>query len=342
MYKYMISLLVAFIVSCIMTPFAIKLAHKIGAIDVPKDNRRVHKKPIPRMGGLAIFLGFVVSILVTLPIDKKIIGLIAGSTVIVIMGIMDDTKPLSPKQKFMGQLIAAVILVSVGISIEGFGNPITDKWIGFPLYLSIPVTIIWVVGITNTVNLIDGLDGLAAGVASIAALSLAYITYIQNPNNIVVMVLTLSVAGSAIGFLPYNFNPAKVFMGDTGSLFLGYILSAISILGVLKGATAIATIVPVLALGLPIFDTAFAIIRRFLNGKPIFEADKGHLHHRLLSRGLGQRRTVLTLYLISALLGASAVLISNNQFAYCFIIIFFLTTTLYRSIGKESIRGKNK
>lgn len=335
--KYWIVFCIAGIVSFSMTPLAKKLAYKVGAIDVPKDDRRVHKKPIPRMGGLAIYLGFVVSVTIGMDIDKRIMGILIGGTLIMLMGIMDDINPLSAKVKLAIQIVSALILIFYsGLKIEMINIPFVDtamdfKKLGVPVaMISIPVTIFWIVGITNTINLIDGLDGLAAGVASIAALTLFYVSLpyaIERSNT---PFLTLAVAGAALGFLPYNFNPAKIFMGDTGSLFLGYMLAAISVEGFVKSATAataIATIVPVLALGLPIFDTTFAILRRALNGKPIMEPDKGHLHHRLLSTGMGQKRTVLTLYGISTIFGISAALISNNK-SWEFLFVVGVTSIL--------------
>ncbi|QEK13691.1 undecaprenyl/decaprenyl-phosphate alpha-N-acetylglucosaminyl 1-phosphate transferase [Crassaminicella thermophila] len=315
-----------------MTPLAKKLAYKLGAIDVPKDDRRVHKSPIPRMGGLAIYLGFLVSVLVALPLDKKMIGMLIGGTLIVLMGIVDDIKPLSAKTKLAGQLISAIILVYCGMKIGKLNIPFTDIQIKFQL-LSIPVTIFWIVGITNTINLIDGLDGLAAGVAIIAALSLSYVAYVNGRYETAIM--TLAIAGASMGFLPYNFNPAKIFMGDTGSLFLGYMLAAISIDGLIKGATAIATVVPVLALGLPIFDTTFAILRRAINGRPIMQPDKGHLHHKLLSTGMGQKRTVLILYAISSVFGVSAALMSSSKSWDSLFLIIAASALMYISMGMQ-------
>ncbi|WP_427337894.1 glycosyltransferase family 4 protein [Caloranaerobacter sp. DY30410] len=303
---------VALITAYFLTPFAKWVANKIGAIDVPKDNRRVHKKPIPRLGGLAIYLAVVFSMLIFLPIDRTVISIIIGSTIIVITGIVDDTKSISPKLKLFAQIVAASVLVVGGIRIEFLTNPF-DKGDGL-LYLkvfSIPITIFWVVGITNTMNLIDGLDGLAAGVGAISALSLLFVA--SKFGYVPVMILCAILAGSALGFLPHNFNPAKIFMGDTGALFLGYMLSVIAILGVMKSVAAITIIIPILALGLPIFDTTFAIFRRIINGRPIMEADKGHLHHRLLDRGLSQKQTVLILYMISILLGILAFILTGME-----------------------------
>lgn len=332
MNKYFFVFFIAAMGSFLMTPLAKKLAYKVGAIDVPKDERRVHKKPIPRMGGVAIYLGFVTSVIMSVGLDQKIIGMLIGGTLIVLMGIVDDIKPLSAKVKLVGQIISALVLVKFGMRIEMLNIPFVDMQINFQM-LSIPVTIFWIVGITNTLNLIDGLDGLAAGVATIAAFSLFYVAHVNG--RLIAPFMTLAIAGACIGFLPYNFNPAKIFMGDTGSLFLGYMLAAISIDGMIKGATAIATVVPVLALGLPIFDTTFAILRRLLNGRPIMEADKGHLHHKLLSTGMGQKRTVLTLYGISSIFGVSAALINSSKSWDSLFIIIATSAIMYISIGMQ-------
>lgn len=324
MTKFILPMLMATVVSLISTPLVKKLAFKVGAIDIPKDDRRVHNKPIPRLGGLAIYLGFISSVLMFIELDKAIIGMILGASMIVIMGVIDDIKPLSAKVKLLIQIIAAYILIHFGIKVDLVSNFFKEGEVIKLGILSIPITIFWVVGITNTVNLIDGLDGLAAGISTIAAITLAYVAYINSPliiNGIQTSILTLVVAGACIGFLPYNFNPAKIFMGDTGSLFLGYILAAISINGSIKGATTLAIVVPILALGLPIFDTTFAILRRVCSGKPIMEADKGHLHHRLLSIGLCQRRAVLVLYLVSSMLGLSAAFLLNQRYLDSVIMI---------------------
>jgi len=323
MIKFILPAAFGAVVSFLSTPIVKKIAYKVGAIDVPKDDRRVHKNPIPRLGGLAIFLGFLISAAMFLEINKEIFGMMLGAGIIVAIGIVDDIKPLPAKVKLLVQIAAALILIKFGMKIEYVTNFFEVDQIEFLSgntivfgVLSIPITIFWVVGITNTVNLIDGLDGLAAGISAIAALTLAYIAH-ANPelhNSQQTVMMTLALAGSCIGFLPYNFNPAKIFMGDTGSLFLGFMLAAISINGFIKGATALAMIVPVLALGLPIFDTTFAILRRAFNGRPIMEADKGHLHHRLISIGLGQKRAVLVLYTISSLLGVSAALLLKQKY----------------------------
>jgi len=322
---YLLPLFLAATLSWLTTPLAIWVANKIGAIDVPKDDRRVHKKPTPRLGGLAIYIGTITTFLFFCDFSmNKLIGILAGSAVIVGMGIKDDTKPLSAKTKMAFQILAAVILMVAGLRITFFTN-----WLAFTgwfssgqmLYLSwlsIPVTLFWIVGITNTVNLIDGLDGLATGVSITAALTLAFVAHINGFHQ--AATLTMIVAGACLGFLPYNFNPAKIFMGDTGALFLGYMLAVISILGSLKSFTAI--LVPVLALGLPIFDTSFAIFRRWISGRPIMEPDKGHLHHRLLQIGLSQKRAVLFMYLKSALFGVGAILLATHKYLNGIAVLF--------------------
>ncbi len=306
------------LISYLLTPYAKKIAYKIGAIDVPKDNRRVHKEPIPRLGGLAIYCAFIVTALVMAVFNSNVhfntefVGILIGVTIIVMVGIVDDVKPISAKYKLAAQIVAALIVVKSGVTIDFINFPLINSESGYVFFeaLRVPMTIFWIVGITNTVNLIDGLDGLAAGVSAIASLSLAAVAY--NTGQYSVAILLVILAGATSGFLPYNFNPAQIFMGDTGSLAIGFLLATISVEGVIKKAATIAIAIPVLALGVPIFDTTFAIIRRLLNGRPIMEADKGHLHHRLLDQGLSQRQTVVILYGISIVLGGSAVVLSNT------------------------------
>lgn len=326
---YILAFIIAMALSYMLTPYAKKMAYKIGAIDVPKDNRRVHKEPIPRLGGLAIYAAFVIATLIIavisrsfLDFDKQLYGIFAGATIIVLIGVIDDSKQISAKYKLLGQIVAALVVIYSGVRIEFITN-ILNRTTGMSGLgkLSIPLTIFWIVGITNTVNLIDGLDGLAAGVSSIAALSLAYVAFLNPETPATIAIILVILAGSLIGFLPYNFNPAKIFMGDTGSLLVGFILATISVEGVIKSATTIAVAVPVLALGVPIFDTTFAIIRRLVNKRPIMEADKGHLHHRLLDQGLSQKQTVLVLYFISTLLGGSAIIIAKTNIMTAYLVI---------------------
>lgn len=302
----------SFIVSLLATPLAIKVAGKVGAMDIPKDERRMHTKPIPRFGGMAIFLGTMASILLYLPTNEQLWGVIISGTLIYAVGVYDDIKGMPAKAKLTAQIVCACILFQFSIRITGMKNPFLpgEAILHFPFIVSLFVTVLWIVGITNTINLIDGLDGLAAGISMIACLSIAYTAFLHNRYE--TCFIMLAIAGADLGFLPYNFHPAKIFMGDGGSLFLGFMLAGVSIMGdtPLKSTTVIATIVPMFVLALPIFDTAFAILRRMINKRPIMEADKGHLHHRIMSVGLGQKRTVLTLYCISGIMGVAAVLMS--------------------------------
>ncbi|MBC2579856.1 MraY family glycosyltransferase [Clostridium sp. DJ247] len=300
--------IVSIIISIILTPVVKKIAIKINVIDVPKDNRRIHKKPIPLLGGLAIYFSFVATIILkTGPLSKPELGIIIGATIIVIGGFMDDKFDIKPWQKLLFQIAAALSLVIFGVKISLLTNPISSSELYIDIgLLSIPLTIVWAIGITNALNLIDGLDGLAAGVAFIAAVTILIIALLNN--RIEAAILTIILSGAILGFLPYNFNPASIFMGDTGAQLLGFLLAAISIEGAIKSAAAFAIAVPILALGIPIYDTLFAMIRRKLNGKPIMEADKGHLHHRLLDMGLTQKQAVIIMYLISAVLGSFAII----------------------------------
>lgn len=309
--KYFMMVLVTFIIALIMTPAAIKLAPRIGAIDVPKDKRRMHSKPMPRFGGLAIFAAAEIGLAVFLHNDPKVLAILLGGVLIYAVGVVDDLKGMPAKLKFLLQMVCAIVIYIGGIRIEFIKNPMNvfgaQEYIWFPAPISFVITVIWVVGLTNTVNLIDGLDGLAAGVSCIASACIAYSAFLSGQYSVALAML--AVTGSCLGFLPFNFHPAKTFMGDSGSLYLGFMIAVISIFGSTKGATLIATIVPFLVLGLPIFDTAFAIIRRWVNGCPIMTADKGHLHHRIMNTGIGQRRTVLIMYCISAIMGMVAVLV---------------------------------
>ena len=306
--------MIALGMALVLTPGVIAFARRTGALDKP-DARKVHARPIPRIGGIGIYAAFMVSILVQLifvdlspEFMMSLIGLMVGGTIVVAIGIIDDYCDLPAKVKLLGQIVAAAVLViAFDVRIDFITDPFGDYL--YLEYLAIPATIFWIVGLTNTVNLIDGLDGLAAGVATIASVTICLVALQQG--YALVAVLTAALAGAAIGFLFYNFNPAKIFMGDTGSMFLGFMLAGISVIGAVKSAATIALIVPILALGLPIMDTTFAIVRRYRGGVPIFKPDKGHLHHRLLDLGFTQRQAVLLMYIISALLGLSAVALTE-------------------------------
>lgn len=336
---------VALLVSMVVMPAVILLAQRTGAMDAP-NARKVHKKPIPRIGGLGIYAGFMAAIIfvaVKFGLDgeqlKEIVGLIVSGSLIVALGLLDDYKNLPAKVKLGGQILAAAVLVLIfDVRIDFVTDPYGEYiyFDNFPIpYLAIPVTMFWLVGLTNTVNLIDGLDGLAAGVASIASFTIMLIALEQNL--ILVAVLTAALAGAAVGFLKYNFNPAKIFMGDTGSMFLGFMLAGISVTGAVKSVAAIALVVPIFALGLPILDTTFAIVRRIRGGVPIFKPDKGHLHHRLLSVGFTQRQAVLLMYVISALFGLSAIALTAVSSQIAVIILLVVVAAIIYGVLKLGI-----
>ncbi|MDR0325349.1 MAG: undecaprenyl/decaprenyl-phosphate alpha-N-acetylglucosaminyl 1-phosphate transferase [Oscillospiraceae bacterium] len=310
------ALAAAVIVSFAVTPLVRMLARKVGAIDDPsRDDRRMHSAPIPRLGGLAIFTGFMAAFLVfgAGQLDKTVTGILIGAVIIVVVGAVDDTLTLPWWGKLIGQLAAAAIPVAFGLRAEIFTNPnIFSEGNTITLgILSIPVTILWIIGITNAVNLIDGLDGLAVGVSGIASLSMLLIAIATG--NPAAALLTAALTGGCLGFLPYNFNPARLFMGDSGALFLGYILSCASILGLFKFYAVISFAVPFLILGLPIFDTAAAFFRRIAKKQnPLSTGDRGHVHHRLIDMGFSQKQAVAILYSVSAILGFSAVVLTTS------------------------------
>ena len=308
----LLALVLALVVSFLSTPIVKSFAYKLGAIDVPKDARRMHKTPIPRMGGLAIFFGFIISFLIFGEIDHQMKGILLGAVIIVVMGIIDDITPLKARLKFCVQIIAALIPVLNGVQITCISNPniFSDNPYWNFGWLAIPITVLWIVGLTNAVNLIDGLDGLAIGVSTISALTmLAIAILVAEPH---VAIIMAALVGGCIGFMPYNMNPAKIFMGDTGSTFLGYILACTTILGLFKFYAVISFVVPFLILGLPIFDTLFAIIRRISHGQNPMAPDRGHVHHRLIDMGLNQKQAVAVLYVISGILGLSAVILATD------------------------------
>ena len=297
-------------VSFLLTPVVRMIAIRTGAMDIPKDQRRMHKKPIPRLGGLAIYISIILSTIIFVePLTMEIQAMLLGASVIVVSGLLDDTKGLTPTLKVIFQVIAAAIVMFGGIKVSYISNFLGERGSVINIgLLSYPVSLLWIVGVTNAINLIDGLDGLADGVSAIASLCLAVISFMFGNQEIGVLCLILS--GACSGFLPFNFNPAKIFMGDTGALLLGFMFSVITIEGVLKTAAAVAVAIPVLLLAVPISDTFFAIIRRSLSGKSITTADKGHLHHRIIALGYNHRETVLILYLMTLFFGVAAIVVS--------------------------------
>ena len=338
-----LALLVAFLISFAATPAVIGFAHKIKAIDIPKDERRVHKKPIPLIGGLAIFYGFVISALCFATIDKTAMGILIGSVIMVTVGVIDDIRDLPAKVKLLCQIVAACIAVGFGVNIEYIANPFF-QWFG-PEYISfgwfaIPLTVIWIIGVTNAINLIDGLDGLAVGISAIASVALLALTIFTQNFNIAIMIAAL--AGACIGFLPYNFNPAKIFMGDTGSTFLGFVLACVSVEGLIKVHALISFAVPVLILGLPIFDTLFAIGRRILKRRPIMSPDRGHLHHRLLDMGFTQKQTVTILYTLASSLCLTAVVMSLKDGLRAAILVLAVVAIIFVSYLLTETKNKEQ
>lgn len=310
--RALMAIAVGFAISFAATPIAKIFAQKVGAIDVPTEARRVHDHPIPRMGGLAIFLGFLLSVILFADITRQVRGILLGTVLIVACGAVDDVVSLNAWIKLIIQIAAAVIAVLHGVVIEVLRNPSffgTDQALILGA-LSIPVTIIWIVGITNSVNLIDGLDGLAVGVSTISSITMFFVALLVSEGNVALILAALM--GACIGFMPYNLNPAKIFMGDTGALLLGYVLSTVSVVGMFKFYAVVTFVVPIMALALPLFDTLFAILRRVLKGQNPMKPDRGHLHHRLIDMGLTQKQAVAILYSLSAVLGLCAVVLAAS------------------------------
>lgn len=293
----------AFLLSFLLTPAVRVLAFGINAVDVPKDDRRIHKTPVPLIGGLAIYISFSVVSFIFLGFSPLAVTVILGGLMLVTLGMFDDVYELHPLFKLAVQTLVAVLAVSAGIviqSVDFFG--ITFE-LGASAY---PATVIWIVALTNAFNLIDGLDGLACGVCSISCFSLFVISAMMGNESIAL--LSAVLFGASCGFLPYNFNPAKIFMGDTGAYFIGFVLAVISVNGLCKTGAVVSFILPITVFAFPLFDTVFAFCRRIFGGKNPFLPDKRHLHHRLLDCGLTQRQTVFALYTVSAVFGVISII----------------------------------
>jgi UDP-GlcNAc:undecaprenyl-phosphate GlcNAc-1-phosphate transferase len=322
---------VGLIVTNSLTPAVRRLAWRLGAVDRP-GGRRVNTRSTPRLGGLAIYAGFLAAALVamvltrdielvrtakdmfiripiTIKTDRAILGIVLGGTFLMMVGAYDDRRGLPPSVKLLAMVIAAAALIPFGLGTQFVTDPRSGAPIALGFWQGSLFTILWVVAMVNVINFIDGLDGLAAGITAIAGITLLLTANAKNDP--VAVALAAALVGSALGFLPHNFNPARIFMGDSGSMFLGYVLGGLSVMGLYKSITAISMLVPMLAVGVPIADTAFAIVRRWRSGQPIYLPDRGHLHHRLLDRGLTQRQTVVLLYLISALLGMGGLAVAG-------------------------------
>lgn len=347
------AMIFAFLIAFTVTPAIRVVSYKLGAVDVPKDDRRMHNTPIPRLGGLAIFISFTAATMIFGKFTPAMTAIWLGGCIIVTLGALDDIYKLHALIKFAVQLVVALIAVWQGITIEFinlFGN-----YIVFGIF-EIPITIIWIIGLTNAINLIDGLDGLSCGVSAICSLALLFVTLSTHGDTGVALIMGI-LAGSCLGFLPFNSNPAKIFMGDTGALFLGYTLAILSLDQLFKFQAVMSFLIPLSIFGFPILDTAFAIIRRALKGKnPFTTPDRGHLHHRLIDMGFNQKQSVSILYAICGILGVAALMISNEAWikAGCIILIglsvFIITFFIIRNsktreqagLGLPEIPGTNE
>lgn len=341
-----IAFLVAFGFTVISMPLARGIAKKIGAIDMPGEERRMHTVPTPRLGGLALFFGFLVSVLCFCEITQELIGLLCGAVIIVTLGIVDDSRGLGAKFKFCVQIIAALTVIYVGnVKINIFTNPnifSNEKFLILSDWVSVPCTVLWIVAITNAVNLIDGLDGLSAGVSSIAAVSLVFIAnMVDEP---AIALIAIIIAGACFGFMPFNFRrKKKMFLGDTGSTFLGYTLAVLSVQGGFKSYAVISFAVPVLIFGLPIFDTAFVMIRRLLTGRGVMTPDRGHIHHRLVDMGFSKKQAVFILYTMSAVLGLAAVVLAESGAMRALLLLIGVLVVIFvGSIITRGMRSQNK
>ena len=336
--KIIEALVISIAVAFVTAPLSIRIAHLLGVIDRPKDARRVHKKPIPRFGGMSIFLGSMAAMTIPAGMNQKITIAMLGGMLMYLLGIWDDIKDIKPVVKFIGQWAIASLVYMLGVRItfitDFIGMPNADSHANLILGTGVGyiITVLWIVGITNAVNLLDGLDGLAAGCTAIMCFCLAYIAYIHGARlgSMPVCIALIAVAGGCVGFLPYNFSPAKTFMGDGGALYLGYMIAVLSVISPLKRATVVGALIPILTLAVPIFDTLFAMLRRALKHESIMAADKGHLHHHLMAAGFGQRRSVLIMYGIVGIMGEVAILISRELYKDA--VPLFLIALLYLCI----------
>ncbi|MBS4174180.1 MraY family glycosyltransferase [Bacillus sp. FJAT-49736] len=334
---FWLTMFICFICSIIITPLVKKLALKLNVTDLP-NKRKVHQHVMPLMGGLAIYISFMVGFLILTPTDihYSVSWILLGGLIIIITGILDDKFELSPKLKLLGQLLAAIAVIMGGIEIDFINLPFGGK-LEFGIF-AIPFTIIWIVGVTNAINFLDGLDGLAAGVCSIALITISGMAVLMG--NFFAATLGAILLASTLGFLIYNFHPAKIFMGDTGSLFLGYMISVLSLLG-FKNIAFISLVIPVIILGVPLSDTFFAMVRRFSNKQPISTADKSHLHHCLLRMGFSHRQTVLIIYAIATMFGLAAIIFSMSTMWGSIILVTVLLLAIEIFVESIELAGEN-
>lgn len=323
MQKYFFSFILSFIISYFLSLVLgrVKLNFKK---EYSINERKIHRKPISHLGGVAIYLGSIVPLFLFLKINLVVSGLLLGGLIIFALGLMDDSLEVSPYFKLTLQSLAALVAIWCNVKIWVLSLPFLGPYSGYINYL---VTFFWLIGVTNAFSLIDGLDGLAAGVTIISAVTLAYVAAIHHQGGPII--IAMSLTGASLGFLRFNFHPAKIFMGDAGSLYLGFMLASLAILIGAKKVTFFTLIIPVVALGVPIVDTLLAIFRRFRRGQPIFAADREHLHHRLLSLGISQRRAVLIIYAICLILSLTSIALAELKPLTGVIILFFLSYGLF-------------
>ena len=338
-HNILLIVLVTFLTSVLLTPFIIKAANHIGAMDIPNE-RKVHKKPIPRLGGLAIFGAFLLGYMLFARTSNQMLSILIGGFLVVLVGIFDDVKPVPAKIKFIVQVLAAAVVVFYG---RIFFGRITFLGLDFtfPVPLNYLFTILFMVGTMNAINLIDGLDGLASGISSIYFATIAIIAFILNKMQGLDTILALIMLGSTLGFLVWNFNPAKIFMGDTGSLFLGFTISVISLLG-FKGATLTSFIIPIVILSIPIFDTGLAILRRILKGEKISAPDKEHFHHQLLKMKFSMKATVLIIYAINILFASVSIFFVLGDAKMAVLIYVILMLLVLFLVMKTDILFQHK
>ncbi len=340
--------LVTFLISTFLVPIVKKIAFHVNAIDYPNE-RKVHAKPMPRLGGLAIFLAFLTGYMLFAQEMKGMLGIIMGGFLLLLIGIFDDINPMSARYKLIGQIIAASVAVF-------YGEVLLQNISAFGIYIdfggiSPVITVLFIVALINAINLIDGLDGLSGGISSIYFGTIIVISFLLNKTTGLDMMISLLMLGSILGYLVHNFPPAKIFMGDSGSMFIGYMISIVALLG-FKNVTLTSLIVPILILAIPIIDTILAIFRRFINNKPIGEADKNHIHHQFLKMKFSTRKTILIIYVINIIFSAISVFYVmgyNREAIIIYIImmaVLFLfvlkTSVLYDKNSNKELRKKNK
>lgn len=344
MKTYLVLFLIAMCSSLMLTPFVRRVCERFGWLDVPRDERRVHRRAVPRLGGVAIFASIIIALcalaFVTNPITKS---LAAGSSELIIalvpaafvflFGVYDDLRGAPARSKFIAQAAAGALLYAMGGRIETLSVPFVGS-LALPSVVGLALTVFWVVGVSNAFNLIDGMDGLAAGAGLFASLVMLVVSLMLG--HTLVTVCAIALSGALIGFLRYNFNPASIFLGDSGSLFIGFMLAALSVQGTQKASTVVAVSIPLLAFGLPVVDTCLALARRFLSGRPLFEGDREHIHHMLLARGWSQRHVAFVLYGVCALFGMMALLFVNEADAgrTTGLMLFVVAAAVVLAVGR--------